>query len=230
MILLWTYLILMLSSALAIMLFPAWNNIRRDTNQPNSYKTLLAIAIFFCSFSLIAYYHWGHSQALEQYLVQHKATQQRLALQQQIGLSVPDMIQQLKARLVANTQDAKGWYLLGRLYFNQEDFHAAATAFAKANQLQNNNPDFMMQYVQASYLANHEKLTANSKQLLEKVLALEPDNALALNLSAVTAYQQGKYQIAIQFWQRLLPRYPSDSVESQALQAGIANAQQKLAH
>lgn len=190
------------------------------------YFLILLLSVAFAGVSITAYWHWGHSQQLASYLTLQERMQQQQQLQQQFG-SVTLLIQQLKTKL-KHDGDARGWYLLGRLYFSQQNFIAAADAFEHANLLQPNQSDYMMQYIQASYLAHHEILTSKAKKLLQQVLATQPDNELGLNILAVDAYKHGDYQTALTIWQRLLPRYPSNSADSQAILAGIQNAQQKI--
>src|SRR5690606_12407551 len=55
----------------------------------------------------------------------------------------------------------------------------------------------------------------------------QPDNALALSLQGIDAFQQERYQDAIDAWQRVLEVAP-DSAEAEVLSAAIAAAGERL--
>jgi cytochrome c-type biogenesis protein CcmH/NrfG len=57
---------------------------------------------------------------------------------------------------------------------------------------------------------------------------LQPDNEAARNLLAIYAYQQKDYQIAINYWEKLLPHYPVNSTDGQIISQAIANAQKLI--
>ena len=190
---------------------------------PKSILMLLLVALPVLALGL--YLHWGSSEQLSLYYQQQHNKQAVDKTLQQLG-SPQQVIEQLEMQLQAHP-DAKGWYLLGRLYMSQSLFPQAVEAFAKANQLKPNDTQTLLQYAEAQFLAQHN-LSTQAKALIEKVLAQQPDNAEAANILAIAAYQQGDYQQAIDRWEHLLTRFPAESDDGKKLLEAIARAQAAL--
>jgi len=138
------------------------------------------------------------------------------------------VVAKLKQRLQSQPNDAKGWYYLGRIYFSQNNFSAAASAFNRANQLQPDDESLLVQLAESSYLSHDTKLQQEAKTELQKALKLNPQDPAALNLSALMLYHENKYQAAINIWQNLLAIAPEGSDTANALQAAIAQANTKI--
>jgi len=126
------------------------------------------------------------------------------------------------------SEDSTGWYLLGRLYSSIENFDQAAYAFDRANRLDPNDPQIMIQYALALYFTNGNTLNAEGKALLDQILTSEPNQPDALNLLAVDAYQREDYETAIAYWRQLLAMFFADQQAQQALMTSISQAQSAL--
>lgn len=163
-------------------------------------------------------------------------TQQQLQLQNQQASALlqtmggkTQVIAAMQARLRENPLDARGWYLLGRLYFNDNRFNAASDAFIRANRLQPEQSDTLLSLAEALYLSHQPSQVDKAKAILTQLLQREPNNPGALNLSALLAYQAHDYQHAIALWQNLLAQAPAGSETAQALQQAINQARQASA-
>lgn len=223
MILFWLLIALMCLLAVGFIAYPLLNN-RLDQYGRGAKRTLIIIMGLIPLAALVSYLYWGHSQQLAAKYVQQ---QQANALRQQLG-SPAQVIARLKQHLQAEPNSAQGWFLLGKLYFSQQQFAEAAEAYAQLNQLQPNNPEFLVQYAQALYFSNQHRLSPKIKTLLQHVLRLQANHPLAINLLAIDAYRQAHYQQAIHYWQQLLVQYPPNSDDYQAIATAIDNAQLAL--
>ncbi|CAM4377704.1 MAG: hypothetical protein LEGION0398_MBIBDBAK_00139 [Legionellaceae bacterium] len=182
----------------------------------------LILAIPFIS--LFLYYQWGYSKALKKhYVVQEEA----LKLRQQIK-NPQEIIQRLKQHLQEKPQSPEGWYLLGKLYASLGEFEKASQVYAKLIQIEENNPDYIIQYAQTLYFANQYKMNTIIQQLIKKTLTLNPENALAINLLAIDAYRNKFYEKAIQYWEKVIHLYPPSSEDYQIIAAAMQRAQQHL--
>jgi cytochrome c-type biogenesis protein CcmH len=192
------------------------------------WKTFLFLAITFPLFSILFYLYNGNSQLLAKTFLAKKEALEINQVKQALG-SPQHVIDILRNHLAQEPNSAKGWYLLGRLYFTQQEYREAVKAFEKAYQLNKNNPDIVFQYAQALYLTQH---TLNGKPtvLLEQLLVLQPKNPLAINLLAVAAFNDKHYRQAIHYWEKLLPYYSPETADGKALLDAIARANQKITH
>lgn len=190
--------------------------------------TALLLLICVTGFSLVFYWHYGNNLKLRNWQRQKHTAIAVQQLRAELG-SPQRVIAALQQHLKQNPQSAHGWYLLGRLYLTQHEFQKATQAFEKAYMLQPNDPETIFQYAQALYLVHHS-LRGKPTQLLKQLQQLQPDNDMVINLLAVAAFDQKKYQQAIQYWEQLLPRYSADSADGQAILSAIARAQTALAN
>tara|TARA_R110000868_G_scaffold144960_5_gene364566 strand:- start:2242 stop:3093 length:852 start_codon:yes stop_codon:yes gene_type:complete len=189
----------------------------------------ISLCVLIPIIALVFYFSFGSSSELPTYF--HAQQQQQQATQMLKQLKTPQaIIAKMQQAIQQHPNDAKGWYLLGRLYFDSNDMKQAEAAFAKANQLKSDQPDIMLMYAQALYVTQGQKLTTQSRALLSKVIAKQPGNQGVINLMAMDAYQQGHYQQAIDYWQQLLAETSADTPNGKALLQAINHAKQKLKH
>lgn len=225
MILFWILIFLLMVAALCFVLLPVLAT--GHSTIGNKKISFFILAFGFPWLALISYFYLGDSNGLKQALLLDK---QRIAVKQmQEKLKNPaQVISALVQHLQQDPSSTQGWFFLGKVYFSLQQYSEAASAFARAEQLSPDNPDVLFQYAQSLYFQQQD-LTGKPRELLERLLRIDPHNNLAINLLAVYAYQRGDYRRAINYWEGLLPYYPSSSEDGQALLKAIAKAQTDLA-
>lgn len=135
------------------------------------------------------------------------------------------IIRRLQKHLQAHPKAAKGWYLLGRLYAQQNQWVLATQAFSTAHTLRPHDEQVTLNLAQSLLATGNMADTKQARKLLKKVLAEHPSQADALALSAMDAYTHQSYDEAIDAWQRLLKLLPADSKEAKAIRRAIVKAQ-----
>lgn len=193
-----------------------------------NWKTFLFLIITLPLFSIIFYLYNGNSQLLSKTFTAQKEAAEINQVRKSLG-TPQQVIETLQQHLAKNPNSAEGWYLLGRLYFTQQQYPESVKAFEKAYALNKKNPDILFQYAQALYLTQHT-LNGKPAALLEQLLVLQPANSLAINLLAVAAFNDKHYRQAIHYWEKLLPYYSPESADGKALLDAIARANQKTEH
>lgn len=139
------------------------------------------------------------------------------------------MTEKLAARLQSRPNDPTGWLMLGRAYKALQRYQDAVDALERAQELEPNNPEILVERAEALGLAHGGQLEGEPTRLLERTLALAPENQKALMLAGAAAFGRGDYGKAIQYWQLLATKAPPDSDLGKALASGIAEAQARLA-
>ena len=124
--------------------------------------------------------------------------------------SATQIIEQLKAKVDANPEDPRGWYLLGRLYFSNGEFQQAIASYQKANKLKPKTPEVMTSMAESEFFLNNRKLPENAMKMLQEVLKQNPNYISALNLLGVNAFTNKEYQLAINYWQKIIPLLPPE--------------------
>jgi cytochrome c-type biogenesis protein CcmH len=135
-----------------------------------------------------------------------------------------DMTQRLAARLQENPDDAEGWSMLGRAYKALERYDDSRQAWARAAQLAPKDAAILTDYAEALALSRGGTMKGEPAALLERALALDPDNGKALALAGGAAFEREDFGAAIDLWQRLLAQSQDDPELKEALDAGIAEA------
>jgi cytochrome c-type biogenesis protein CcmH len=130
----------------------------------------------------------------------------------------------LAKRLQSNPSDAQGWAMLARSYGEMQRFGEAAGAYAKATELQPDDADLWVEYAFVSAMANQQRLDGKPTELINQALKVDPENAKALGLAGNAAFQAKDYKKAIEYWQRVLNKFPPDSEGRQTIQQRIDEA------
>jgi len=140
--------------------------------------------------------------------------------QQQIEANVAA----LAKRMEQNPGDTEGWLMLARSYVGLEKFRDASNAYAKAAALKPNDADLLANYAFALAMTNGRQLKGEPYELVKKALRIDPQNASALDLAATAEFQVKNYDLAIDYWQKLLKRTPVDSELAGRLTQNILDA------
>jgi cytochrome c-type biogenesis protein CcmH len=145
----------------------------------------------------------------------------------------PQTIEAMTARLEASVQadpkSAEGWYFLGRTYMAQDRATDAATAFERAVDITGREPELLGQWAQALYFAGDKHWTEQLQALTDEALQADPAEVTSLGLLGIAAYEEGRFEEAIGFWERLVAVLPEQDPSRQAIQGGIARARERLA-
>lgn len=138
--------------------------------------------------------------------------------------SPDEVIQGLESALADNPNSSKGWYLLGSVYLNLQQYQSAQACMQKAKALAPSESAYMIGYA-AAYFFNHQQtLLPDLKQRLQHIAHEHPSNTSALNLLAVDAYCHHDFTQAISYWDVVLQQPTIDKDDRQALEQMRAKA------
>jgi cytochrome c-type biogenesis protein CcmH len=174
-----------------------------------------------------AYWWWGAWFAWQRH-VQEMERQRRVEAVLKTIKNPTELVDRLKTRLQANPENARGWYLLGRLYTSQGQWQLASEAFAQAHQLDASDIITTVNYGQSLWQLNQQQFNQQIRTLFTDLLQKAPDQPDALAMLAVDSFAHRHYQQAINYWQHLLKLAPEQSEEAKMIRKAIAKAQQQL--
>lgn len=111
-------------------------------------RYFLLSAFFLIVFSLGLYQFSGNQTALKQWL---SAGEKHYQLEQEVDQlgGLTGMIARIKNKLATNPNDTEGWFILGKLYLANQNYHEAKEAFTKASALQPNDREIKRFYEMA---------------------------------------------------------------------------------
>lgn len=135
----------------------------------------------------------------------------------------------LEEELAAKPDDAEGLLLLARSYSERERYADAAQAYDKLTQLIPNEAQLWADYADALAMASGKTLAGTPTKLLNKALALDPDNFKALALSGSAAMERGDYAVTVRHWEKLLKMIPPEDENVKIVEGGIQQAKVLMA-
>ena len=129
-----------------------------------------------------------------------------------------------QAATVATPDDIESWLKLAEAAASVNDSATEIRALRMARQLTNDDPSVLSLLAEALSRAVDGQVTVPARDLIDTVLATDPDEPRALFLSGLAAFQDGDYQAAVTRWQRLLSISTADAPWLPIVRANIAQA------
>lgn len=148
---------------------------------------------------------------------------------EQADIRVDDFIRTLQRQLQKNPDDARGWYLLGVSYLQVQMPQQSELAFRRALNLEPGNLDFLMGQVQATLTANGGRMSPEIRQVLQRVIAAQPNNPRPYMTMGMALFQTGDFQAAINIWEQYLAQDNADPRAVELLNRSIAVAREQSA-
>ncbi len=153
-------------------------------------------------------------------------TPQALQSQPTNGMDLATATAELRSKLQREPNHPEGWVLLAQAYSSMGNLDDARDAFGQALKLKPDDPDIMVAYAESQAQARPDhRIEGQSRALLERAVALQPDHQRGLWLLGISDYQLGRYEDASAHWQHLLKLLPTDSKLASTVNAQIAMAQ-----
>ncbi|HED15308.1 MAG TPA: c-type cytochrome biogenesis protein CcmI [Gammaproteobacteria bacterium] len=185
--------------------------------------TLVALFVLVPVFVSGGYFLYGSPDAIE-----FQGTPAHTRIQPGQQHSLDELIARLAKRMEVDPDNIDGWLMLGRSYMSIQKYQYASNAYEQAYRLDSDNPEIMLFYADALAMTQGGKMSGQPLELINKALAMQPDNAKALWLTGMSEAEQGNFQKAIDHWQKLVSLL-KDEPESRAEVEGlIALARQKM--
>jgi len=145
------------------------------------------------------------------------------------GMDLQKAAEGLRARLEASPEDGAGWELLGRTYFEIQDFANAADALAKAIKILPKSADLYAQHGEAVMNAARPNLPPpQAEASLDQALAIDAKNQNALWLKGVSRKLAGDAKAALANWTLLAEQLPPGSESAASVGKQIQALQVEL--
>lgn len=135
---------------------------------------------------------------------------------------VEKMVATLAARLEAKPDDPKGWAVLGRSYRVMGRMPDAKKAFERIGAELDRDPVLLAEYADVLAANNNGNLEGKPMEVVARALQLDPDNPMALALSATAAFNRQDITSAVMQWERLLKQLPPESDDAKWVQNQLA--------
>ncbi|MBI5782065.1 MAG: c-type cytochrome biogenesis protein CcmI [Rhodocyclales bacterium] len=136
------------------------------------------------------------------------------------------MVSQLEARLENEGGNAQAWLMLARSYRVLGDPALVAAGWARLGAKIPQEAAVLTEWAELLVTARGG-FDVESTALLERALALAPDEPKALAMGGAAAAAAGEHAKAVERWERLLAQAPAEGEFTQTLRAAIEVERQK---
>ncbi|HMX10549.1 MAG TPA: c-type cytochrome biogenesis protein CcmI, partial [Burkholderiaceae bacterium] len=132
----------------------------------------------------------------------------------------------LAAKLEKEPENHRGWAMLGRSYKMMGRFKEAAEAYARTGPMLDSSAELLVDYADA-VAAAADGFNAQSLQLLDRALKLDPNNAQGLWMRGSAAFEAQHFDRAIADWEKLLTQLEPGSEDARTIAGNLAEARDK---
>ena len=133
--------------------------------------------------------------------------------------ALDELLPRLEERLAREPDDVEGWRLLGRSSLGIEAFDRAAVALRRAVELDGRDAPTLGQLAEAIAMGRGGALAGEPVELLDRVLALAPEDPQGLWLRAIAHQQLGEHRAALGLFARLRGVISNDAAALETVDA-----------
>lgn len=210
----------MIAVALGLLLIPLLRHGRQSGRPRSIFILMLFIVLAIPAGAALLYLRVGTPATLD-----------GVPTQAQTAMDVGKALNELRAHLAAQPNDAQGWMLLAQATLEMQQPDQARDAFDHVLKLTPNDTAAMVGWAQADSTAHADhRIQGRARDLLEQAVKLEPQNQRALWLLGISDFQAGNYAQAASTWRTLQPLLQPGSSVAQAVAQQIALADARSGH
>lgn len=145
------------------------------------------------------------------------------------GNSSGASLNELEERVAKSPEDANSLFMLANAYGEAGKFSESAAVFETLTRIVPDKAQLWADYADVLAMASGKTLLGRPTKLLDKALALDPDNFKALVLSGSAAMERGDYAATVKHWEKLLNMMPAEDENAKMVESGIQQARVLLA-
>ena len=180
-------------------------------------KTMIGISIFIVILSAGLYFSLGDAFRIADISDQKPMTPE----------GVEKMVTEFAAKMEKEPDNLMGWAMLARSYRILGRNGDAEKAYVRAGSFVDADPQLLADYADVLAANANGSFAGKPLELINKALALDPNNLLALWLSGTADFNVQNYKAAVRSWEKLAKQLPPESNEARTIAESIAEARSK---
>jgi len=137
------------------------------------------------------------------------------------------MVDKLAERLKNDPNDGEGWAMLARSYSVMERNDEALDAYAHAAALRKDDAAVLVDYADALGVKNKHSLAGEPMKLIQRALAIDPNNIKGLALAGTDAFVRKDFAQAVRYWSDVERVGPADNPLVQQVVASLPEARSR---
>lgn len=180
---------------------------------------LLSVAVLVGTVAL--YWQLGSGPTLLQ-MEQHQQMLEEMA-----SMTPEQRLEVLRKQAEAEPDRPEIWYALAQGYLQTGKYGQGRRAYDRVLSLVGEDIQVLSEYAQSLFFINKNSMDEEIRGLVERVLAVDPNNDVALGLLGIDAFDREQYGQAITYWQQIVDTM-EPGAEISAIKAGIARARELM--
>ncbi|HEU4457865.1 MAG TPA: hypothetical protein VFR90_01955 [Methylibium sp.] len=137
-----------------------------------------------------------------------------------------ELTDRLAERMKERPDDPTGWAMLGRSQAALGRHAEAAASLAKASAMKPDDATLLVDWADALAMSQGQKLEGAPLALIEKALAIDPNQLKALSLAGAAAFVKNDYPGALKHWEKLVAVGPPQDDFVREMKGAVAQARQ----
>jgi cytochrome c-type biogenesis protein CcmH len=184
-----------------------------------SRKTAVLVGLCVPVFAFAAYTYLGNFEAM--------SPQARAGAPdgEPTQAEITSMVETLAQRMKERPDDLVGWTMLANAYSALQRFPEADQAYKKATALSPNNAQLLADHADVLAMIQGRSAAGEPLKLIERALAIEPNNLKALALAGSAAFERKDFPAALGYWGKARKLAPEGEFAN-SLDASIAEIKQ----
>ena len=142
-------------------------------------------------------------------------------------VALGDLVMRLRTRVATTPGDLESWYLLGHTLMRLDDAPGAVSAFEHVYAEEPGDPSVQVALAQARFVADRGTVTDANRALIDRILAADPQQAVALEILALDSFRRADYATAARHLQTAIAG-GSAGARTDALKQGLERARTLL--
>jgi cytochrome c-type biogenesis protein CcmH len=133
-------------------------------------------------------------------------------------------VKTLSGELAKNPMNGEAWLNLAHVYADLGNHGGAAEAYAKAAAILPPDAQLLSDWADSYVMSHNRQWDETSRGFIKRALAADPKHLKSLSLAATDAFDQKKYQEAMDYWRRMKAAAPNDASVSRYVDDNLAEA------
>ena len=188
-----------------------------------SRRVAIVVALGVPLAALALYAAYGERSAFDPEVTQAKTPQELIQL---LAAGEPGIvIDKVTPQLKRDPNNGELLFILARAHYARQQFNESAAAYEKLNAIEPDDPGLLTDWADVIAQSQRGSMLGRPEALINRALAIEPDNGKALAMSGAAAFERQDYATAAAQWEKLRARVAGTELAPQ-IEQSITQARQ----
>ena len=192
-----------------------------SAHNAGSRRVAVVVALSVPLAALALYAAYGERSAFDPEVTQAKTPQELIQL---LAAGEPGIvIDKVTPQLKRDPNNGELLFILARAHYARQQFNESAAAYEKLNAIEPDDPGLLTDWADVIAQSQRGSMLGRPEALINRALAIEPDNGKALAMSGAAAFERQDYATAAAQWEKLRARVAGTELAPQ-IEQSIAQA------